>query len=63
MLSFAWKDWERKASNFPPEVAFQLYSFHWDEMTPALPGANCIATDHRVDRDLISSIKQEIQLK
>ena len=29
MLSLAWKDWERKASNFPPEVAFQLYSFHW----------------------------------
>ena len=29
MLSFAWEDWERKASNFPPEVAFQLYSFHW----------------------------------
>ena len=28
MLSLAWKDWERKASNFPPEVAFQLYSFH-----------------------------------
>ena len=32
MLSFAWKDWERKASNFPPEVAFQLYSFHWEEV-------------------------------
>ena len=30
MLSLAWKDWERKASNFPPEVAFQLYSFHWN---------------------------------
>ena len=29
VLSFAWKDWERKASNLPPEVAFQLYSFHW----------------------------------
>ena len=29
MLSLAWKDWERKASHFPPEVAFQLYSFHW----------------------------------
>ena len=29
MLSLAWKDWKRKASNFPPEVAFQLYSFHW----------------------------------
>ena len=33
MLSFAWKDWERKASNFPPEVAFQLYSFHWANPT------------------------------
>ena len=33
MLNFAWKDWERKASNFPPEVAFQLYSFHWAAMT------------------------------
>ena len=22
VLSLAWKDWERKASNFPPEVAF-----------------------------------------
>ena len=29
MLSLAWKDWEGKASHFPPEVAFQLYSFHW----------------------------------
>ena len=29
MLSPAWKDWEQKASHFPPEVAFQLYSFHW----------------------------------
>ena len=28
MLSLAWKDWERNASHFPPEVAFQLYSFH-----------------------------------
>ena len=28
MLILAWKDWERKASHFPPEVAFQLYSFH-----------------------------------
>ena len=30
----AWKDWERKASNFPPEVAFQLYSFHCQKTTP-----------------------------
>ena len=29
VLSLAWKDWKRKASNFPPEVAFQLYPFHW----------------------------------
>ena len=28
-LSLTWKDWERKASNFPPEVTFQLYSFYW----------------------------------
>ena len=31
VLSPAWKDWERKASNFPPEVTFQLYSFHWTQ--------------------------------
>ena len=36
MLSLAWKDWKRKASHFPPDVAFQLYSFHWNRPAPNL---------------------------
>ena len=31
VLSLAWKDWKRKASNFPPAVAFQLYPFHGNQ--------------------------------
>ena len=40
LLSFAWKDWERKASNFPPEVAFQLYSFRC--RVSVSPITNCL---------------------
>ena len=67
MLSLAWKDWERKASNFPPEVAFQwqLINAKRARVLGQHPTGNCIAWQkmHQTWRTSYSKKNSELLIK